>query len=178
MSTTLTKLRTAVSIKFAQLDNSQGLNGTVGGDMGVNSPVTWSVGTNTAYAANQTFFPTSYLLNGGNTTTIDLTNSTANKNPNNIGLTLARAKGMYLEINSTTGTVNGTLVNMGVLINGLVTNSALDLKGTIPFGGRLYWENGTANGNTIDSTHKLITLTNLDATNSVTVQLGVWGGQT
>lgn len=179
MATTIRSLQTRVIFKFQQTDNTQGVNTvTPLTDLAANTQLNWSVGTNTVNSANQIFVPATMSFAGGNTQTIDLANSTANKNVTNVALTLARAKGFFIQVANTTSTTNGTLIN-GILVNGLVTNSALDARITVPPGGVFTWINPTPNGNTIDSTHKLITLTNLDATNTAnTVVVGVIGSQT
>lgn len=171
----LTQFLSKTTVQFRQTDNTAGVNTTSGGDQG--NRRLWTIAGNTVNSVNEIYAPATVVLAGGNTTTIDLSNSTANKNPVNAGLTFARTKGIYIHIANTTQTVNGTFVN-GVLINGLAANSFSDCYKTIPAGGELYYLDPSANGTLVNSTSKNLVLKNLDATNSINVTVVVVGGRT
>lgn len=130
----------------------------------------WKISPNTTNGVDE-IFVTTVTIAANTTHTIDLSNSTSNKNPINVGLSMARTKYLYIRAAQTGGHING------VLINGLAANSATDLYKVIPAGGHVECSDPSAAGRLVNSTSKNLVLTNLDLTNSIDVQVVVAGGK-
>ncbi len=171
MATNLTKFQTRVVAQITQIDNSFAKTNTSTGLIDVvGHSLAWAIGANSANSVNTSFAPVAYTLAGGNTTTIDLSNGTANKTPTGSALALSRIKFVAVTAAYTNGHVNG------VLVNGLVANSALlNTVWKFEAGGGTVWWSPSVNGTLINSTSKLLTLTNVDASNSVNVTVVVVG---
>jgi hypothetical protein len=157
-------------VKFRQTDNTAGVNTTAGDDLGHTRR--WTINSSTANSVNEIYAPAALTIPANTTNTIDLSNSTVNKNAVNAALTFARTKFIYIKVAQESGHVNG------VLVNGLAANSCTDLYKVIPAGGHVEFSDPSAAGTLVNSTSKNLVLTNRDVTNSINVTIAVVGGRT
>lgn len=127
-----------------------------------------AAGTTTAATANLAT-PLQYTITSSGTQTIDLTSIT---DPLLGSVTFARCKGLIIQHASTSAASsikwNQSIANslLGWFSGATGTPIITLLPGEwIGIGG------ASANGQTVDGTHKIITITNLDASNSATVNV-------